>query len=103
MLNSIDFQTMIPRTAEAADMQGRELSQNQHLAEQPGVQFQQRTEQEARQTVGTAKSETEEYDSDGEGNEAGGHAGNRHGRQNKKAQKEAPVAPRSNSSFDIMI
>lgn len=103
MLNSIDFQTMIPRTAEAADMQGRELNQNQHLAEQPGIQFQQRTEQEARQTVETAKSETEEYDTGGEGKGTGGRTGNKNRRQNKKTQKEAPVAPRSNSSFDIMI
>lgn len=103
MLNSIDFHTMLPRTAEAANVQGREQSMTQHMAEQPAVQFQQKTAQEARQTVETAKSETEEYDEDREGNGAGGYTGNRQNRKKKEEGKEAPVAPRSNSSFDIMI
>lgn len=102
MLNSIDFNTMLPRTAEAADMQGRELSQTQHSAEQPGIQFQQRTEQEARQTVETAKSETEEYDAEKQGN-GKGYSGNRHRKKKEEEQKSAPMAPRSNSSFDIMV
>lgn len=103
MLNSIDFNTMLPRTAEAADVQGREVSQSQHLAHQTGVQFQQKTEQQARQTVETAKSETEEYDAKKEGN-GRGNSGNRKRKKQEDGNKSAaPMAPRSNSSFDIMI
>ena len=86
MLNSIDFNTMLPRTAEAADVQGRELNQTQHLAEQPGIQFQQRTQQEARQTVETAESETEEYDAEKKGN---GRRYSGNGNRNKKKEQTA--------------
>lgn len=100
-LNSIDIVTMLPRTAEAADLQGREMNQLQHAADQTAVQFQNKTAQDARQTVETQQSETEEYDMDGSSGGAGAHAGGR--KKKKKEQKEAPMAPRSNSSFDIMI
>lgn len=102
MLNSIDFNTMLPRTAEAADVQGREVSQSQHLAHQTGVQFQQKTEQQARQTVETAKSETEEYDAEKQGS-GKGYSGNKNRRKRENSNKSAPMAPRSNSSFDITI
>ena len=45
MINTIDMTTMLPRTVEAADLQGRELSQSQHAAEQTAVQFKKETEQ----------------------------------------------------------
>lgn len=97
---SIDFTTMLPRTVEAAEVQGKEVNQQQRAADQPAVQFQQKTQQEAQQTVESQKSETEEYDLDGSG---GGGANARQQKKKKKQQKEAPMAPRSNSSFDIMI
>ena len=39
MINSIDITTMLPRTAEAADLQGRENSQLQHAMDQHAVQL----------------------------------------------------------------
>ncbi|MCH5264897.1 MAG: hypothetical protein J1F02_03285 [Lachnospiraceae bacterium] len=100
-LNSIDIATMLPRTVEAANAQGRELNQTQHALQQTAVQFEARTEREARQTVESQKSETEEYDAE-EGSSGGG-AGSSNRRKKKKNTEEAPVAPRSNSSFDIMV
>ncbi|MCH5251957.1 MAG: hypothetical protein J1F22_03185 [Lachnospiraceae bacterium] len=100
-LNSMDAITMMPRSMEAAEVQGKEMHQTQHASDQTAVQFQQKTEQEARQTVESQKSETEEYDLDG--SQGGGGAGSGNRKKKKKEQKEAPVAPRSNSSFDIMI
>jgi hypothetical protein len=102
MINSVDFATMLPRTAEAADVQGREDSQNQHAAEQTAIQFEKNTQQEAQQTVETQQSETEDYDRESEGGNAGSSSGRRK-KKNEKSKKEAPMAPRSNSSFDIMI
>ena len=101
MINSIDITTMLPRTAEAADLQGREINQQQHATDQHAVQFQNLTQQEARQTVETQQSETEEYDMDGSSGGSGRGSGN--SRRKKKQEKEAPMAPRSNSSFDIMV
>ena len=40
MINSLDAITMLPRTAEAADIQGRENQLMEHAALQPGSQFQ---------------------------------------------------------------
>lgn len=98
--SSVDFTTMMPRTVEAARMQGQELNQVQHAAEQTAVQFQSKLEHNARQAVEAKKSETEDYDSDG----ASGKGGRSSRRKKKKQEeKEAPVAPRSTSSFDIMI
>jgi hypothetical protein len=98
-VNSIDATTMLPRTVEAAQLQGREQNQIQHALDQPAIQFQQKTEQEARQTIESQKSETDEYDLD----EGGKHDGRGKRKKKKKEQKEAPVAPRSDSSFDIMV
>jgi GAF domain-containing protein len=100
-LGSIDATTMLPRTVEAAQLQGREQSQLQHAADQPAIQFQQKTEQEARQTVESQKSETDEYDMDGEGKRRDARANKR--KKKEKEAKENPVAPRSNSSFDVTI
>ena len=100
-MNTIDSITMLPRTAEAAQLQGREQTMMEHASEQPGLQFQQKTEHQMRQTVETQKSETQEYDGkEGRGGSAGHRTGNR---KKKTIEREAPVAPRSNSSFDIMI
>ena len=101
MINSIDITTMLPRTAEAADLQGREDSQLQHAMDQHAVQFQNLTRQEATQTVEAQKSETEEYDMDGSSGGAG--ARSRNSKKKKKQEKEAPMAPRSDSSVDIMV
>ena len=101
MINSIVITTMLPRTAEAADLQGREDSQLQHAMDQHAVQFQNLTRQEATQTVEAQKSETEEYDMDGSSGGAG--ARSRNSKKKKKQEKEAPMAPRSDSSFDIMV
>lgn len=82
MLNSVDFVTMLPRTAEAADIQGREMSQLQHAASQPGVQFQHKTQENARRTVETKKAEIEDYTK----KEGSGHgAGYSHGQKKKKS------------------
>lgn len=99
-MNSIDMVTMLPRTVEAAELQGKEQSQLQNAAQHPGVQFQQKTEHDARQTVETQESET-----DYEKREGGNGKKERQMRKKKRERdkKEAPVAPRSDSSFDIMI
>lgn len=99
-MNTIDSITMLPRTAEAAQVQGREQTMMQHASEQPGLQFQQKTEHQMRQTVESQKSETKEYDSKGGRGGAGHRAGNR---KKKNAGQEAPAAPRSSSSFDVTI
>ena len=52
-MGSIDAVTMAPRTLNAADAQGRELNQNQHIYDQNGIQFQQEVRRERRQTVET--------------------------------------------------
>ena len=101
MINTIDMTTMLPRTVEAADLQGRELSQSQHAAEQTAVQFKKETEQAARQPVETKKSETQEKDMDDSESEK--RKKKRQLKKRKKMEKEAPMAPRSDSSFDIMI
>ena len=54
-MGSIDAVTMAPRTLNAADAQGRELNQNQHIYDQNGIQFQQEVRRERRQTVETEK------------------------------------------------
>ena len=60
-MGSIDAVTMAPRTLNAADAQGRELNQNQHIYDQNGIQFQQEVRRESRQTVEriTIRKETE--------------------------------------------
>ena len=101
-INSIDALTMLPRTVEAAQLQGKEQNQMQHAAEQPGIQFQQKTEHDARQTVESQESETDDYDRE-DGESRGKGSGVVSKKKRGKEKKEAPVAPRSNSSFDIMI
>ena len=66
-MGSIDAVTMAPRTLNAADAQGRELNQNQHIYDQNGIQFQQEVRRERRQTVETQESETKDYDKKGNG------------------------------------
>lgn len=101
-MNSIDQLTMLPRTVEAAQIQGREQNQMQNAVDQPALMFQQKTQQEARKTVEMQKSDAEEYDME-DGGGGGGNAGARKRKKQKKDIREAPVAPRSDSSFDIMI
>lgn len=102
-IGTIDVATLMPRTMNAAELQGKENMQNQHIGEQNAVQFQRETVQQTQQTVETQESEMNDY-------EKGGGAGGRRsrGRERKKgkdanAKPEQKMAPRSNSSFDIMI
>ena len=100
-IGSIDAITLAPRTVNAADSQGREINQNQHILDQNAVQFQQNVEREARQTVETQESETEDYE--GEGSGGGARQGNSSKRRKKEESGGQKMAPRSTSSFDIMI
>lgn len=100
-IGSIDAVTLAPRTVNAADTQGREITQNQHIMDQNAVQFQQNVQREARQTVETQESETEDYDGDGSGGGAGQRGSSR--KKKKGEPKGQKMAPRSTSSFDIMI
>ncbi len=101
-IGTIDIATLAPRTINAAEQQGRENTQNEHIGEQNAVQFQQETQQQAHQTVQTQESELKDYDKES-------HAGGGMSRKRKREKKEAEekpkqkMAPRSNSSFDIMI
>lgn len=97
----IDAVTVAPRTMNAAEMQGKENTQNQHIAEQNALQFQRNNQQRAQQTVESQKSETRDYDSEG-GNGKGPRGGTKKKKDGKK-ESEQKMAPRSNSSFDIMI
>ncbi|MCI5732210.1 MAG: hypothetical protein MR304_11805 [Eubacterium sp.] len=100
-IGSIDAITLAPRTVNAADSQGREANQNQHILDQNAVQFQQNVEREARQTVEAQESETEDYDGEGSGGKAGQkNPAKKKKKDNTQGQK---MAPRSTSSFDIMI
>lgn len=99
-INTMDFITMLPRTTNAADIQGREMAQTQNATNQAALQFESKIHQEAQQTTETNKSETESYDR--EGSSRGGAGGGASG-EKKEKKKEAPMAPRSNSSFDVMI
>lgn len=99
-IGSIDVATMVPRTVNAAEVQGKEISQNEHIGDQNAVQFQRETAQQSQQTVATQESETNDYD--GGGNGSGGSNGQPK-KKKKEAQQGQKMAPRSNSSFDIMI
>ncbi len=99
--NTVDMMTMAPRSVEAGDYQGREIQQHQHAHDQAAAQVQANVEQKAQQTVETQRSETEEYDMD-DGSSRGSYSGG--GRKKKEKKKdEAPMAPKSDSKFDIMI
>lgn len=100
-MGTIDAVTMAPRTVNAAEIQGKENTQYQNMGEQGAVQFQRETVQQAQQTTEAQESETDEYDNGGGSGK--GQAG-AHSRKKKKNDKpEQKMAPRSNSSFDIMI
>ncbi|MCR4605444.1 MAG: hypothetical protein K5639_05540 [Eubacterium sp.] len=99
--NTVDMLTMMPRAAEAGDYAGREMAGHQHVHDSAAAAVQQNVEQKAVQTVETQKSETEEYDMD----QGGGRGAYQQNRKHKKEEKkdEAPMAPKSDSMFDIMI
>ncbi len=90
-ISAIDASTLAPRSAEASSIVGKEQQQFQHVGENGAMSFE--------RAVETAKSETEEYGFDGSG--SGKYSGGR--KKKKKQPKEAPMAPRSDSSFDITI
>lgn len=100
-IGSIDVATLAPRTLGAAETQGKEINQNQNILDQNAVQFQQNTEREMRQTVETQESETEDYDREDSRGGAGQRGSSR--KKRKDESKEQKMAPRSTSSFDIMI
>lgn len=100
-IGSIDVVTLAPRTLGAAENQGKEMNQNANITDQNAVQFQQNTEREARQTVETQQSDTDDYDR--EGSRGGAQERDSSRRKKKDGSKEQKVAPRSTSSFDIMI
>lgn len=98
-ISAIDASTLAPRSAEASSLVGKEQHQFQHVSESGAMSFQKSVEQKNQRAVETAKSETEEYSFDGSGSAK--YSGGR--KKKKKQTKEAPVAPRSDSSFDITI
>ena len=99
--NTVDLMTMAPRSVEAGDYQGREIQQHQHANDQMAAQVQENVTQKAQQTVETQRSETEEYDME-DGSSRGSYSGSRRKKKEKK-KDEAPMAPKSDSKFDIMI
>ncbi len=99
-ISSIDAITVAPRSSEASGIAGREQQQVQHIAEAGETNFQKNVEQQSQRAVETKKSETEEYSFEGSGKN--GYSRNRKKKQKKKSQ-EAPMAPKSDSSFDITI
>ena len=88
-MGSIDAVTMAPRTLNAADAQGRELNQNQHIYDQNGIQFQQEV-----------RRETKDYDKKGNGKGTGAKNSSK---KKQKQEKKERLAPRSTGSFDITI
>lgn len=100
-MGTIDAVTMAPRTVNAAEIQGKENAQYQNTGEQGAVQFQRETVQQTQQTAETQESETNEYDNSGGSGK--GYAGGQSKRKKKDDKKEQKMAPRSDSSFDIMI
>lgn len=99
-ISSIDISTMAPRSSEASSIVGKEQHQLQHMEESGQVNFQKSVEQQGQRTVEAKKSDTEEYSFEGSGH--GGYHGNRKNKKKKQSQ-DPPMAPRSDSSFDIMI
>ena len=98
--NTLDMITMAPRSIDAGDFQGRDQLLHQNINDQEAASVQQNIEQKATTTVETQRSETEEYDMD----DGGGRGGYQNNRRKKKEKKdEAPMAPKSDSAFDIMI
>lgn len=101
-ISSIDTITMAPRSVNAAELQGKEMMQNQNIGEYNAVNFQQQTAQQAQQTVETQESETEDYDKE-DGNRKGASGQGNRKKKNGNGQPKEKMAPRSNSMFDIMI
>ncbi|MCM1245685.1 MAG: hypothetical protein NC293_08605 [Roseburia sp.] len=99
-ISAIDFSTVAPRSSEASTIAGKEQNQLQHMEVNGQVNFQRSVEQQNQRTVETKESETEEYSFDDSGKNGYGGDG---GRKRKKKSEDAPMAPRSDSSFDIMI
>ncbi len=98
-ISGIDLSTLAPRSAEASNLVGREQHQLQHVMDNGAAQVSKNVEERSQKTVETEKSDTEEYRFDGSG-------GNRYHEgkgKRKKKDAEPPKAPRSDSSFDIMI
>lgn len=50
-IGSIDVATLAPRTMNAAETQGKENTQNQHIGELNAVQFQRETVQDRKSVV----------------------------------------------------
>ncbi len=99
-ISAIDVSTLAPRSAEASNIVGREQQQLHHVNESVAVNFAKDTELKSQKTVETEKSDNKEYRFDGSGGN-GYQAGGR--KKQKQKKDEAPMAPRSDSSFDIMI
>lgn len=99
-ISGIDISTVAPRSAEASSLVGKEQHQIQHMGENGALNFEKSVEQNSQRTVETKKSETEEYSFEGSG--SGAYSGNRK-KKKKNGSKEPPMAPRSDSSFDIMV
>lgn len=99
-ISSIDISTIAPRSSEASTIAGKEQHQLQHMEESGQANFQRSVEQQSQRPVETKKSDAEEYSFDGSGK--GGYQGNRK-KKKKKQSQDPPMAPRSDSSFDITI
>lgn len=99
-ISSIDTSTIAPRSSEASVIVGKEQQQFQHMGETAAASFEKNVEQQAQRTTEANKSEKEEYRFDGSGKNR--YSGRRDKKKKKKSD-EAPMAPKSDSSFDIMI
>lgn len=99
-ISSIDLATVAPRSAETSAIVGKEQHQLQHMSENGAVNFEHNVEQKGQKAQETKKSEGEQYSLDGSGSQK--YQGNKK-KKKKEESSEAPMAPRSNSSFDIMI
>ena len=100
-ISSIDTSTMAPRSAEASSIVGKEQQQLHHVGENGAASFERHVEQNSQRTVETTKSEKEEYRFDGSGSQK--YKDGRKKKKKKDSAKEAPIAPRWDSSFDIMV
>ena len=100
-IQMIDIATMAPRSQEASMVQHNVAKHPETTVAHAGQQFNQQVQQDSQKTIKTTKDEWAEFQY-GEGSSGGGQYT---GQQKKRQKKndEAPVAPRSNSSFDIMI
>lgn len=98
-ISSIDVSTIAPRSSEASSLVGKEQQQIQHTGDMSAANFQRNVEQQNQRPVEANKSE-KEYSFDGSGKN--GYQGSRK-KKNKKQSEEAPMAPKSDSSFDITI